>query len=74
MIKVEALDTYERYHVTDNELGRIPKEGEQFEVTKERLGVLMGKNVSGRKYVKIVEPIKEVKKAVLPKKETKRKK
>ena len=73
-IKVEALDTYAKYNVTDNELGRIPKAGEQFEVTKERLNVLMGNNANGRTYVKIVEPVKEEKKAILPKKDIKRKK
>lgn len=73
-VKVEALDTYEKYSVTDSELKRIPKAGEQFEVTKERLNILLGNNASGRTYVKIVEPVKEVKKAIIPKKETKRKK
>ena len=67
-VKVEALDTYTKYQVTDNELKRIPKEGEQFEVTKERLNVLMGNNAGGRVYVKIVEPVKEEKKTILPKK------
>lgn len=74
-VKVEALDTYVRFNVTDTELGRIPKAGEQFEVTKERLNILMGNNELGKTFVKIVEPVKETKKAVAPKKkETKRKK
>lgn len=73
-VKVEALDTYEKFNVTDEQLGRIPKAGEQYEVTKERLNILMGNNANGRVYVKIVEPVEEVKKAILPKKETKRKK
>lgn len=73
-VKVEALNTYEQFNITDAELGRIPKAGEQFEVTKERLNILMGNNSRGITYVKIVEPVKEVKKAILPKKETKRKK
>ena len=73
-VKVEALDTYEMFNVTDSGLGRVPKAGEQFEVTKERLNVLLGNNAGGRVYVKIVEPVEEVKKAILPKKETKRKK
>lgn len=73
-VKVEALDTYARFNVTDTELGRIPKVGEQFEVTKERLNILMGNNELGKIFVKIVEPVKEEKKAVAPKKkETKRK-
>lgn len=73
-IRVEALDTYEKFNITDGELGRIPHKGEQFEVTKERLNILLGNNAGGRVYVKIVEPVKETKKAILPKKETKRKK
>jgi len=73
-VKVEALNTYELYNITDAQLGRIPKEGEQFEITKERLNVLLGNNPSGKVFVKIVEPVKEVKKAIKPKKETKRKK
>lgn len=73
-VKVEALDTYKVFNVTDAVLGRVPEPGEQFEVTKERLNVLMGNNQSGKVFVKIVEPVKEVKKAVAPKKETKRKK
>ena len=72
-VKVEALDTYAKYNVIDNELGRIPKEGERFEVTKERLNILMGNNANGRTYVKIIEPVKEEKKAILPKKDIKRK-
>ena len=73
-VKVEALDTYTNFNITDSELGRVPQAGEQFEVTKERLNILLGNNESGRTFVKIVEPVKEVKKAILPKKETKRKK
>lgn len=74
-VKVEALDTYEKNNVTDKELGRVPKAGEQFEITKERLNVLLGNNELGKTFVKIVEPVKEVKKAILPKKkETKRRK
>lgn len=73
-VKVEALDTYKKFQILDGELGRIPDEGEQFEVTKERLNILMGNNESGRVFVKIVEPVKETKKAILPtKKTTKRK-
>lgn len=68
MIKVEALDTYQRLKIDDVMLGRVPKEGEQFEVDKERLNVLLGENPYHIPFVKIVEPVKEVKKAILPKK------
>ena len=73
-IKVEALDTYEKFNVIDNELKKIPNKGEQFIVTKERLNILLGDNDNNRVYVKIVEPIEEVKEATLPKEEIKRKK
>ena len=74
-VRVEALDTYEKYNVTDNVLGRVPKAGEQFEVTQERLYILLGDNENNRVYVKVIEPVKEVETAVLPtKKATKRKK
>lgn len=53
--KVEALDTYEKYQVRDTELDRIPKEGEVFEVTSERLQVLLGENNGNRVYVKVIE-------------------
>ena len=69
-VKVEALDTYVKYNTTDSELGRIPKEGEQFIITKERLNVLLGNNELGRVFVKVVEPVEEIKKAVVPKKKT----
>lgn len=71
-VKVEALDTYKKYNRLDKELNKIPEPGEQFEVTKERLNILMGNNKDGLVFVKIIEPVKEVKKAILPKKETKR--
>lgn len=72
-IKVEALDTYEKYNVTDNVLGRVPKTGEQFIVTKERLDILLGDNDNNRVYVKVIEPVEDVKKAILPRKDIKRK-
>lgn len=74
-VKVEALGTYKQFNVIDTELNKIPEEGEQFEITKERLNVLMGNNELGKVFVKIVEPVKKEEKAVLPKKKsTKRKK
>ncbi len=60
--KVEALNTYEEYNVTDVELGYVPKTGETFTVTKDRLDVLLGENDYNRVYVKVVEEIKPKKK------------
>lgn len=56
--KVEALSTYEEYNVTDNQLGYIPKAGETFKVSKDRLDVLLGENEDNRVYVKVVEETK----------------
>ena len=56
---VEALDTYEINDISDSELGRIPKAGETWIVSKERLDVLLGENSSGIKYVRVLEEIKE---------------
>ena len=63
--KVEALPTYEEYNVTDVELAKakkvseyVPKAGEKFVVTKERLDVLLGENENNRVYVKVLEEIK----------------
>ena len=65
MIEVEALKTYEELGAKDSELDRMPREGERFEVSKERLEVLLGKNGFNKPFVKVVE--KEVKEATLPK-------
>lgn len=66
---VEALDTYEKLNVQDNELKRIPKKGETFEVSKERLNVLLGNNDYNVRFVKIVDkkPTK-IEKSVVSKK------
>ena len=53
--EVEALDTYERLNISDNELKRIPKAGEKWEVSKERLDVLLGNNNYKEIFVKLVE-------------------
>lgn len=71
MIKVEALKTYEENSISDNELNRIPKEGEIWEVSKERLDVLLGNNSYGKVFVKVAEEKKEEKKST--KKTTKKK-
>lgn len=71
MILVEALSTYKDLGITDGELGYAPKEGERFEVSKERLNTLLGQNGWNKAFVKVVEEKKE-EKAILPKeKETK---
>ena len=41
---VKATDKYEKLNLKDIELGRIPKQGEQFEISKERYEVLTKTN------------------------------
>lgn len=74
-VKVVALDTYKKLNIMDSELNCIPEQGTTFEVSKDRLNTLMGNNEYNQPFVKIIEPIEEIKKSVLPKKNvTKRKK
>ena len=69
LIEVEALDTYERLNKIDNEKGRIMKQGERFEVSKERLEVLLGNNKFNETFVKIADDNKpKTKKATRPRK------
>lgn len=76
MYLVEALDTYKVKNIPDKVLERIPEPGEQFEVTEERLKILLGDNPYKLIFVKVVrEPIKEeVKEEPKPKKTIKKKK
>lgn len=57
---VRATDKYEKLNLKDNELNRIPKAGEEFEVSKERYEVLTKTNSFK---VAFVEKIEEVEKA-----------
>jgi hypothetical protein len=57
--KVEALDTYEKLEINDASLNKIPREGEQFEVSHDRLEVLLGNNSYNMAFVKVVKEIKE---------------
>lgn len=41
---VKATDKYEKLNIQDNELGRIPKLGEEWEITEERYNVLTKTN------------------------------
>lgn len=66
MYKVKALGTYKELQCTDNTLKRIPEVGEVFEVSKERLDILLGNNDFHRAFVELIDEPKE-EKAVLPK-------
>lgn len=78
MIEVEALDTYEINNIQDGGLGYIPKAGEHFKVSKDRLETLLGKNAYNKPFVKVIEteekaikPTPKEEKAILPKKKKK---
>lgn len=60
-MKVRATDKYEKLNIKDNELGRIPKQGEEFEVSEERFKVLTKTNKFN---VAFVEKVEEVETAV----------
>lgn len=66
MVKVVALDTFYKNNVKAKELDRIPKAGEEFEVTDERLQVLLGDNTYKKVFVRVAEEEKpkKVKKEV----------
>ena len=55
MAKVIALDTFLKNNIKAKELDRIPEEGEVFEVSEERLQVLLGDNSYNKVFVKVVE-------------------
>ena len=57
---VRATDKYEKLNLKDNELNRIPKVGEEFEVSKERYEVLTKTNKFNVVFVEKVEEVKEV--------------
>lgn len=61
MVKVVALDTFYKNNIKAKELDRIPKEGEEFEVTEERLEVLLGNNYYKKVFVKVIEEPKKLK-------------
>lgn len=63
-IKVKATDKYEKLKVKDSELNRIPKNGEEFEVSKERYEVLTKTNKYNVVFVKKVEETKETGKSI----------
>lgn len=68
MKKVKALDTYEKNSIKDKELDRIPKAGEIFEVSEERLDILLGNNDYDVPFVEIIkEKPKKINKAILTK-------
>lgn len=56
-MKVRATDKYEKLNIKDNELGRIPKQGEEFEVSEGRFKVLTQTNKFNAVFVEKVEEV-----------------
>lgn len=57
---VRATDKYKKLNIKDNELGRIPKIGEEFEVSEERYKVLTQTNKFNEIFVEKVEEAEEI--------------
>ena len=57
---IKATNKYKELKLKDNELGRIPEQGEQWEVTEERYKVLTQTNKFNAVFVEKVEEVKEV--------------
>lgn len=58
-MKVKATNKYQELNVEDKELRRIPKVGEEFEVSGERYEILKGNNKYNAVFVQAVEVVKE---------------
>lgn len=69
---VKATNQYEKLNVKDKELNRILKEGERFEVTKERYEVLTKNNKYNVVFVEKVEEVKKIETEKAVKKTTKK--
>lgn len=69
---VRATDKYEKLNLKDSKLDRIPKAGEEFEVSEERYQVLTKTNKFNAVFVEKVEVIETSKKEVKAEKAIKR--
>lgn len=54
---VEANENWKKYNLTKKEDGKIPEVGEQWEVDKERLNILLGDNKYKVAFVKVVKEL-----------------
>lgn len=54
-MKVRALKLCKELNITIPEAGGIPEEGQEFEIKKERLEILTGKNMFGKAFVEVIE-------------------
>lgn len=59
-MKVKATEQYEKLKLKDKELGRIPKKGEEFEVSEQRYKELTETNKFNTVFVEKVEEEEEI--------------
>ena len=69
---VKATDKYEKLNLKDNELNRIPKAGEQWEISEERYEVLTKTNRFHEVFVEKVEEVETATKKVKTEKAVKK--
>lgn len=67
-MKVKATNKYKELNLIDNELGRMPEEGEEFEVSEERFKVLTETNKFNEVFVEKVDETNTTKKTTRKKK------
>lgn len=65
--KVKTLNTYRLLNVKDEELNRIPNEGEEIEVSETRLNKLLGNNKFNVAFVELIELDNQIESAKLNK-------
>ena len=67
-MKVKATNKYKELNLIDNELGRMPEVGEEFEVSEERFKVLTETNKFNEVFVEKVDETNTTKKTTRRKK------
>lgn len=67
-MKVKATNKYKELNLIDNELGRMPEAGEEFEVSEERFKVLTETNKFNEVFVEKVDETNTAKKITRKKK------
>lgn len=67
-MKVKATNKYKELNLIDNELGRMPEAGEEFEVSEERFKVLTETNKFNEVFVEKVDETNTTKKTTRKKK------
>ena len=59
LYKVKALDTYKKINIADNDLKKVPEEGDTWLVEKDRLDILLGNNYHKKVFVELIDKVKK---------------